>query len=178
MLTASTRGVPWDVGVAITEAVHILPFSLATIQPERANVWTILSSFSGWDLATIIGGDEINRLGNVFTLTIPAHRAFGQLDCWLEKVQGTSDTYVVDSAWCLSAIPRGAMVTLTDHGSGLELPDPRLIAIHAACAKVVHQSGTQKFIYNEIRDMEEISVLAEDGSSTALMIALSSIAVS
>ncbi|CUA76347.1 hypothetical protein RSOLAG22IIIB_12221 [Rhizoctonia solani] len=175
--TANARGVPPDVGVVATEAAHILPFSLATKLPERSDVCTVLSSFSGWDVATIIGGDEINRLGNVFTLATYEHDAFGQLNWWLEKVEGRNNTYVINWARRLFGIPRGAEVTLTDHGTGLEPPDARLIAIHAACAKVVHQSGMAKFIDNTLRDMEETPVLAEDGSSQALMIALRCIAV-
>ncbi|CAE6521110.1 unnamed protein product [Rhizoctonia solani] len=175
--TADARGVPPDVGVVATEAAHILPFSLATNLQEKAGLWTVLSSFSGWDVAMIIGGDEINRLGNVFTLATYEHDAFGQLSWWLEKVEGRNNTYVINWARRLFGIPRGAEVTFTDHGTGLELPDARLIAIHAACAKVVHQSGMAKFIDNTLRDMEETAVLAEDGSSQALMIALRCIAV-
>ncbi|CAE6468112.1 unnamed protein product [Rhizoctonia solani] len=176
--TAKARGVPRDVEVAVTEAAHILPFSLATKLPERADVCTVLSSFSGWDVATIIGGDEINRLGNVFTLTTHEHAHFGQLDWWLEKVQETNDTYAICSAWRVAGIPTGATVKFADNGSGLELPDPRLIAIHAACAKVLDQSGMAEFVDNELRDMEETPVLAEDGSSKALMTALRCIAAS
>ncbi|CUA76931.1 hypothetical protein RSOLAG22IIIB_06394 [Rhizoctonia solani] len=88
--TADARGVPPDVGVVATEAAHILPFSLATNLQEKAGLWTVLSSFSGWDVAMIIGGDEINRLGNVFTLATYEHDAFGQLSWWLEKVEHLS----------------------------------------------------------------------------------------
>ncbi|KDN45802.1 hypothetical protein RSAG8_04635, partial [Rhizoctonia solani AG-8 WAC10335] len=175
--SARAGKVPQNVEVVPTEAAHILPFSLATNQPERAEVWAAISSFSGMDLSVVLGGNDINRLGNVFTLSVIEHTNFGQLEFWLEKVQGKGHTYVVNSALALGGIPRGSEVTFVDHGLGLEMPDPELIAIHAACAQVVHQSGMAEYIDRILQDLEEIPVLAEDGSSNALMIALCSISV-
>ena len=54
-------------------------------------------------------------------------------------------------------------------GEPFLLPDPRLLAIHAACAQAVHLSGTAGFFSKEERDLEDIKVLAKDGSSAAFL---------
>ncbi|CAE6374267.1 unnamed protein product [Rhizoctonia solani] len=175
--SAKAGKVSSDLELARAEVAHILPFSLANNQSERTIAWTVLSSFSGMDLTMILGGNDINRLGNVFTLSVSEHELFGGLDFWLEEVVGQGHTYITNSVYRLADVPRGTRVTLVDRGLGLEMPDPRLIAIHAACAKVVHQSGMTGYIDRVLKDMEEAQVLAEDGSSNALTIALSYIAV-
>jgi hypothetical protein len=48
----------------------------------------------------------------------------------------------------------------------LPLPSPHLIALHAACAKVAHLSGAGEYIDHIHENMEEISVLAHDGTSS------------
>jgi hypothetical protein len=60
--------------------------------------------------------------------------------------------------------------------AGLPLPNPRYLALHAACARVAHLSGAGKYIDAFYRDVETTLVLAKDGSSAKLLAeALSSI---
>jgi len=49
------------------------------------------------------------------------------------------------------------------------LPDPELIALHAACARVAHMSGAAEYLDMLERDAEEMTVLASDGSSSYLL---------
>jgi hypothetical protein len=49
------------------------------------------------------------------------------------------------------------------------LPDPNLIALHAACARVAHMSGTAEYFDKLEQDVEEMTVLASDGSSAYLL---------
>jgi hypothetical protein len=49
------------------------------------------------------------------------------------------------------------------------LPDPDLIALHAACARVAHMSGAAEYFDMLERDAEETAVLARDGSSAYLL---------
>jgi len=49
------------------------------------------------------------------------------------------------------------------------LPDPELIALHAACARVAHMSGAAEYLDILERDAEEMAVLASDGSSAYLL---------
>jgi hypothetical protein len=46
----------------------------------------------------------------------------------------------------------------------LTLPDPALIAIRAACARVVNLSGAAEQADQILRDMENSTVLSKDGS--------------
>ena len=49
------------------------------------------------------------------------------------------------------------------------LPNPDLIALHAACARVAHMSGAAEYLDRLERDAEEMTVLASDGSSAHLL---------
>jgi len=51
----------------------------------------------------------------------------------------------------------------------LPLPDPRYLALHAACARVVHLSGAMAYINKVLSDLEEIGVLSSDRSSDVLL---------
>jgi len=49
------------------------------------------------------------------------------------------------------------------------LPNPDLIALHAACARVAYLSGAAEYFDMLERDAEETTVLASDGSSASLL---------
>jgi len=49
------------------------------------------------------------------------------------------------------------------------VPSPDYFALHAACARVAHLSGAAKYIEKTLRDLEEIGVLSEDGTSAKLL---------
>ena len=51
----------------------------------------------------------------------------------------------------------------------LMLPDPVLIAIRAACARVANLSGAAQQADRILRDLEDITVLADDGSMAELL---------
>jgi hypothetical protein len=52
----------------------------------------------------------------------------------------------------------------------LPLPDPRLLAIHAACARALQMSGAADYLDKCDWDAEDLQVLAEDGSSGAVLL--------
>lgn len=52
------------------------------------------------------------------------------------------------------------------------LPDRRLLALHAVCARVAHMSGAAEFIDKLHFDEEESQVLLADGSSAGLLDAM------
>jgi hypothetical protein len=61
-------------------------------------------------------------------------------------------------------IPAQVQLTTPDPNN-YPLPDPRYLAIHAACARVAHLSGAAEYIEMVFRDMEDIKVLASNGGS-------------
>jgi hypothetical protein len=48
-------------------------------------------------------------------------------------------------------------------------PDPMLLALHTACARVAHMSDAAEFLNQLELDAEETDVLAVDGSSARLL---------
>jgi len=54
----------------------------------------------------------------------------------------------------------------------LILPDRRLLALHAACARVAHMSGAAEIIDKWSSEAEESQVLLADGSSGELLVAM------
>jgi hypothetical protein len=65
-------------------------------------------------------------------------------------------------------------VTFTSSMPMLDLPDPRLLQLHASWAKVAHLSGAAQYIERVLDDIDGgvTSVLDHDGSSYALEMAI------
>ena len=53
--------------------------------------------------------------------------------------------------------------------SDLPLPNPVYLSIDAACCRVAHLSGAGEYIEKILEDLEDIQVLAKDGSSARLL---------
>lgn len=51
----------------------------------------------------------------------------------------------------------------------LPLPDHRYLQLHATCARIAHLSGASEYLNRVFRDMERVSVLANDGSSANVL---------
>ena len=94
------------VGVAKTEAAHILPFSLMTVDSnkkvfnyisvieyifytvqlfQKASIWAVIKSFTNIEFSEL-NGDNINSLTNVITLDSNIQAFFGSLKLWFEAV--------------------------------------------------------------------------------------------
>ncbi|EUC55802.1 hypothetical protein RSOL_136530 [Rhizoctonia solani AG-3 Rhs1AP] len=159
-----------------TQAAHILPFSLGN--PDAATVLTALEHFSGTSLLVDLCGQNINRLSNILTLTLDEHFYFGELTAWLEATTDDEHTYRIHATSQYHSLPEDSIVQFTTpDAERLPLPDPRYLAIHAACAKVLHASGIGEHIDQVLRDYEELPVLATDGTSNALFEALQRISI-
>ncbi|KZP30025.1 hypothetical protein FIBSPDRAFT_850723, partial [Athelia psychrophila] len=117
-----------------------------------------------------LNGDEINRLENIFTLTNDVHNVFGALELYLDPVENQPNTYRLCKTTNFWPAPfrEGIIITFKSHHRLFPLPDPRYLALHAACAKIAHMSGAAEVIDSFLRDYEEIHVLARDGSSDVL----------
>ncbi|KAL5639456.1 hypothetical protein ACGC1H_006826 [Rhizoctonia solani] len=134
---------------------------------NAATVWSIVTAYGGIPPAEIDGAG-IHNLRNIMTLRSDIHNVFDRLYMWLEPIEGSENMYSVERT-----IPRlcpevPPVVTLTTD-TALPLPDPRYLALHAACAKVIHMSGAAKPINLILRDTENTPVLSLDGSSAGLL---------
>ncbi|THH21128.1 hypothetical protein EW146_g321 [Bondarzewia mesenterica] len=181
---------------AYTELAHIIPESINAnsknpdgrkaciflIQTYASNAWTV---FDGLGEVKVVD-DELNGKGihcmeNVMTMAGPVHTAFDYLKLWLEEDPTTPDCYHIHTLYpedyaSLGIENRVVQLTSTKPVSqygeeGLALPDPRIIALHAACAKVANMSGAAEYIDAVDRDLDEMKVLAHDGGSADVLAA-------
>ncbi|KDQ13403.1 hypothetical protein BOTBODRAFT_188638 [Botryobasidium botryosum FD-172 SS1] len=105
-----------------TIAAHIVPFSFAPKSESAAKIvqsskiFEAISRFGGYPFIDELGGN-INRLENVFTLTGDMHTLFGNLEMWLEPVEGNTNTYRIGCVpHFASALPYGPLITTYIHG--------------------------------------------------------------
>lgn len=57
------------------------------------------------------------------------------------------------------------MVRVESHDDRFPLPDKAILAAHAAIARILHLTGMEEEIDEELRDFEDLDCLAEDGST-------------
>ena len=65
-------------------------------------------------------------------------------------------------------VPKKVTFTSSDP-TILSVPSSELLALHAACAKVAHLSGVGEQIDKFDRDLDDLNVLAFDGSSSSIL---------
>ena len=136
---------------------------------------------------------------NMLSLSLQAHSFFDTLAIFFEQKQIEGVRYITYRSFRNSCLThpqrhwyyvRGAkarhqrwiMVQASRHlnfdGHGLYVeftgeegvvPDPRLLGLHAACARVAHLSGAAEAFDELQRDAEDTKVLAFDGSSAPLL---------
>jgi hypothetical protein len=57
----------------------------------------------------------------------------------------------------------------TKDAEHLPVPSRELLALHATCCKVAHLSGAAEYIERIYRDIDEMGVLASDGTSADML---------
>ncbi|KAF7296144.1 hypothetical protein MKEN_01429700 [Mycena kentingensis (nom. inval.)] len=121
----------------------------------------------------------VHSLCNIISLCATAYDFFKRLEMVFDPVPGMEHTY--DVRFTSMSKARGLptiqnRVTFKVHYEPqtqppleIQLPDPRLLALHAVCAEVAHMSGAAKVLDEFVREEEEIGVLAQDGGSAELL---------
>jgi hypothetical protein len=83
-------------------------------------------------------------------------------------VQNTQHRYRVCTLYpnleVVAILPANHIVTFSTT-TGLPLPDPRYLKLHATVCRVAHQSGISGYLDMFERELEETKILAHDGSS-------------
>ncbi|KAI9060386.1 hypothetical protein FKP32DRAFT_1578008 [Trametes sanguinea] len=174
---------PGEIG-GYSNCCHIFPDSLGDIvsgaagpdEHESATVWTILKLFGYEDICEELGfasrSANLHRLENIMTLDMIVHEQFDRMNLWFQAIDG-QNTYnvvlapAVEGLARLVAIPE--QVTFVSHRPELPLPSPKYLRIHAACCRIAHLSGAAEHLDVIFRDMEELNVLAHDGSSADVL---------
>ncbi|EEB89238.1 hypothetical protein MPER_12689 [Moniliophthora perniciosa FA553] len=170
-----------------TNCCHI--FSASTVQDidssdpaqvkRREHAATALAMLKSFGLNTLV--DTIMRCGvhdptNLLTMVATWHAEFDKLKLWLEATSNDNeyDICVARDGWWqgFPNYPRRVLFVSRPFEIGnetrtLALPDPRLLAIHATCARVAHMSGAAEYMDLREQDLDDSTVLAADGSSAA-----------
>ncbi|PPQ93669.1 hypothetical protein CVT25_012728 [Psilocybe cyanescens] len=141
-----------------------------------ASAQAVLSQFGQIRFIEELNGENLHRLENILTLDAVLHQQFDNLMIWLEKIDNDPNHHqyklnairpsVIDNGVC------DKIELTTPDPVKYPLPDPHYLALHAACAQVVHLSGAGKYIEKVLQDIETIGVLASDGGSDVLYHAL------
>ncbi|KAF8518827.1 hypothetical protein BU17DRAFT_76064 [Hysterangium stoloniferum] len=114
---------------------------------------------------------NIHRLENIMTLELDFHSFFDTLDAWLEEQSGQPHTYKVKFRFPAVNVDNRdpKLIVFESMHNNLPLPSPTYLEIHAACAKVCHLSGAAEYIDKYEREMEDIKVLSNDGTSADIL---------
>ncbi|KAI8993893.1 hypothetical protein BD414DRAFT_534974 [Trametes punicea] len=160
-------------GFEVIRVAHIIPFSLressGAASGHLPSIWSALECFGGTDLGTLMHGG-INSLNNVITLSATVHRYFTELQVALEPLSDSPHTYAVRT-WGKVA-PRLGLpktVKLTSASPGATLPNPAYLALHCAICRVLWASARAEELKDVLDDLEEVALLAADGSSANLI---------
>ncbi|GJE94029.1 hypothetical protein PsYK624_101970 [Phanerochaete sordida] len=171
-----------------TNCCYILSEStLQNVDPEdpecndnREYTGKVLSVLESFGLGSLVRSvstlNGIHHLSNVLTMSMQLHDLFDDLSLWLEGT-GTPHEYnicVSDQLLMPSDIKERTVrfwVHVKDvDEETLPLPDPALLALHAACARAVNMSGAAEYMDKIDCDAEDLQVLAEDGSSSGILL--------
>lgn len=116
----------------------------------------------------LIEGIDIDRPTNALTLSRGLHQAFGNLEIYFEAEAGFQNRYTIKAVEPLIRrqpklpVTRDLFIT-TNHN--IDIPLPRLLAIHRACCLIMHASGAGEYIDKLLDDMEDSVVLRSDGTT-------------
>ncbi|KAJ4488738.1 hypothetical protein C8J55DRAFT_423240 [Lentinula edodes] len=161
-------------GTLRTECAHIMPeatyFDLdkGKTKDYSASVLAVFDRF-GVQFDKLNEGN-IHSLWNVMTLVQPIHDSFDRLELWFEATSNEHEYFIktTDETNRLLSELNGP-ITLTSSDPDVPLPDPKLLAFHAAACRVAHLSGATEYMEEILRDFERLNVLAEDGGSLAIL---------
>lgn len=137
------------------ETAYIIPYSLNKIselsRPEirdSPRTWDMLRHWTTLDIKSLVG-NKINAPANVIYMTSEEHFDFGHFAFYLEPDVDEPHQYRVNflkDDGELSSGSRTAIVKFTAlEDPKVEVPDPRLLGIHAAFAKVLHLCGATEY---------------------------------
>ncbi|KIK26307.1 hypothetical protein PISMIDRAFT_676105 [Pisolithus microcarpus 441] len=98
------------------------------------------------------------------------HRAFDELVLWLKPVEGVRDTYrTYEARKGLKERMRVPDIVTFSTTTEFPLPHPAYIALHALCCEVTWMSGAGEYIVDIERRMDQMGVLAKDGSTADVL---------
>jgi len=143
---------------------------------------SLLTSFGLGELVeSLLAEGGVHRLGNLLSLDPTCHIYFDGLNLWFEHAEKPNkykvcvlagkglELYLRRNTHLEFDTLNRLFVTFSRTDDSLEYPDPRLLSLHAVCARVAHMSGAAEAFDKVERDLEDTRVLALDGSSAYLI---------
>ena len=158
------------------QVAHILPHALMSDSGQtdsKGKARQVLNMFDHGVLA-LIDGVEIDQPFNALTLDPSLHQLFGDFKAYFEPMAGArSSTYTIRQTTQLPS--RLFPVTRTFYDTPnrtIDLPSPRLLAIHRAIALILHLSAAGEYIDRILRDMDDLMVKSDGTTELGQIVAL------
>jgi len=142
---------------------------------HASDAMTILIFFGLEDLVqSLLAENGVDRLGNLLSLDPHCHTEFDNLNLWFEHTKMPNryqvcvadpikEVYLSRFSHLESDNLGRLFVTFSRTDDRQEFPDPRLLGLHAVCARVAHMFGAAEAIDKAKCDLEDALVLAQDG---------------
>ncbi|KAI0749190.1 hypothetical protein C8Q80DRAFT_1119548 [Daedaleopsis nitida] len=183
---------PWT-KAAIANVAHIITksptdkFHGITHQDKWASTaGAMIEHFGGFSAHDVLGEDNLHSPKNAFIASVQAHTTFDHLDMWLTPAMNAQQQVIPYTYKICHPEGREARLGAIDidvdrpvvfrnlifNGEIIPAPDHRIIALHAACAKIAHMSGAVEHLRELYRDTESIAVMTEPNATYELSRAL------
>ncbi|KAJ5678707.1 hypothetical protein N7462_006951 [Penicillium macrosclerotiorum] len=154
-----------------TECAHIIPLSLGSWKDDqeahdKAVIWVMLNRcFPSLKQRIAFDYQSINDHRNAITMCADLHKKFGNFLFALEATD-IEHSYRIKRYRpnFLSRLEQTSVI-FYQHDPRYALPDPELLKIHATIARILYVSGKAAEIDKVLRDRDEISVLAANGTT-------------
>jgi len=155
----------------------------------------IIEHLGGFSTRVLLGSETLNSPRNAMLLAPLVHKRFDRLDLWLTPFEASGyvlnlctwvyrrlqdhrevipDKYKINyvrGIWHFRASATFQTYTLSNNKK-IEPPSPKLIALHAACAKIAHMSGAAEHLEETFRDTEPLPVMTVPNATDELFHAL------
>ncbi|CAE6533370.1 unnamed protein product [Rhizoctonia solani] len=149
--------------IRYTECCHIFPEQEDRNDFEEPGHHNTSSRFT---LAHVFGGAHepslaetgIHNLRNILTLETGTCPAFREFMIWLEPTGEIANQYRLVKRYAHYGKDLPEVVTFFSTSPDLPVPDPRFLAFHAACARVLQLSGAGKFINRLLYQPKDSSI--------------------
>ncbi|KAF7358242.1 hypothetical protein MVEN_00873100 [Mycena venus] len=170
-----------------TQVAHLFSATAQSHAEYAASALSILEMFGLETVVHNLLGKRVNNLFNVMTMCINFHPDFDKFLFWLEAVPGQEHTYDVvardpQDFFSQTPTPPRRVKFRVDPDAAqdaarlkipirLDLPDPELIAIRAACARVAAMSGAADQFLQLYKDHDEegLGTLSDSESAVYLL---------
>jgi hypothetical protein len=158
------------------EAAHIIPFALGSFQANdgeavdrHAKIWVNLRCYFPALRSMSFTSEQINSEKNVLMLDSQLRKEFDQFRLIFEATgvahQYRIKTFPSTATGPMRNLPRNRLVKFRIHKGSWELPDPKLLQIHACIGNFLHISDQAEIIDKVLKDFEDCGGLAPSGST-------------